>query len=163
MTRTPLVAGSRSDGSTAPSLADRLRTVTLQEQVIAVLLGGAALLLVELRFEHREALGETWHAWLPLGYLALLLVAGTVALLFFHRGGRHVLAALFWLALVIGALGVWFHADGHPVQALRHVMSVWLSPPGSDAGVKVGSQPPVLAPAAFLGLGLLGIVSCRTR
>ena len=149
--------------STSTSLAGRLRGLTLNEQVIAGLLGGAALLLVELRFEHREALGDTWHAWLPLGYLALLLVAGTVALLFFHRGGRRVLAALFGLAMVIGALGLWFHSDGHPVHALGQVANAWLSAPGSDAGIKAGSQPPFLAPAAFMGLGLLGIVSCQRR
>jgi hypothetical protein len=163
MTRTPLFTSNRSDGSTAVSLADRLRALTLNEQVIAALLGGAALLLVELRFEHREALGDTWHAWLPLGYLALLLVAGSIALLFFHRGGRRVLAALFGLAMVIGVLGLWFHSDGHPLHALGQVANAWLSPPGSDAGVKVGSQPPALAPAAFIGLGLLGIVSCRRK
>jgi hypothetical protein len=139
----------------------RLASLTLAEQVIAGLLGGAALLLVELRFEHREALGDTWHAWLPLGYLALLLLAGTAALVFFHRGGRRVLAALFGLALVIGVLGLWFHSEGHPVRALGQVASAWLSAPGSDAGVKMGSQPPALAPAAFVGLGLLGLVSCR--
>jgi hypothetical protein len=139
----------------------RIMTLTLGEQVTAALLGGAALLLVELRFEHREVLGETWHAWLPLGYLALLLFAGTVALVFFHRGGRRVLAALFGLALVIGVLGLWFHADGHPLRALGEVASAWLAPPGSDAGIKVGSQPPALAPAAFVGLGLLGLMSCR--
>src|SRR5262249_57107202 len=60
---------------------ERLRALTLNEQVIAALLGGAGLLLVEIRFEHREALGETWHAWLPLGYLLLLLLAGIAALL----------------------------------------------------------------------------------
>jgi hypothetical protein len=139
----------------------RLASLTLAEQVIAGLLGGAALLFVELRFEHREALGETWHAWLPLGYLALLLLAGTAALVFFHRGGRRVLGALFGLALVIGVLGLWFHSDGHPVRALGQVAGAWLSAPGSDAGVKMGSQPPALAPAAFVGLGLLGLVSCR--
>jgi hypothetical protein len=138
-----------------------LSTFTLAEQVIAALLGGAGLLLVELRFEHREALGETWHAWVPLGYLALLLVAGAVALVFFHRGGRNVLAALFGLGIVVGALGLWFHSGGHPVQALADVAGAWLAPPGSDAGVKIGSAPPALAPAAFVGLGLLGLVSCR--
>jgi len=142
-------------------LVERLRALSLNEQVIGALLGGAGLLLVEIRFEHREALGETWHAWLPLGYLALLLVAGSAALLTFHRGGRRVLAALFGLAMVIGALGLWFHSGGHPFHALGQVVDAWLSKPGSDGGVQVGSSPPALAPAAFLGLGLLGIVSCR--
>jgi hypothetical protein len=152
VTKTPLATRSPSERRTA---------VSLGEQVIAALLGGAGLLLVELRFEHREVLGETWHAWIPLGYLALLLVAGTTALVWFHRGGRRVLGALFGLALVIGGLGLWFHADGHPVRALGQVAGAWLTAPGSDAGVKVGSGPPALAPAAFVGLGLLGLLSCR--
>ncbi|HKA90607.1 MAG TPA: hypothetical protein VKE22_23260 [Haliangiales bacterium] len=141
----------------------RLAAMTLGELVIAALLGGAALLLVELRFEHREVLGETWRAWLPLGYLALLVVVGAVALARFHRGGRRVLVALFALALVLGAVGVWFHADGHPVRALGRIAAAWLAPPGSDAGVRVGSEPPVLAPAAFLGVGLVGLLSCLRR
>ena len=140
---------------------ERLRALTLNEQVIAALLGGAFLLLVEIRFEHREALGETWHAWLPLGYLLLLLLAGSAALLYYHRGGRRVLGALFGLAMVIGALGLWFHSGGHPIHALGRVVGAWLSAPGSDGGVEIGSQPPALAPAAFIGLGLLGMVSCR--
>jgi len=143
------------------ALVERLRALTLSEQVIAALLGGAGLLLVEIRFEHREALGETWHAWLPLGYLALLLLAGGGALIYYHRGGRKVLGALFGLAMVIGALGLWFHSGGHPLHALGQVATAWLSSPGSDGGVEIGSQPPALAPAAFIGLGLLGLVSCR--
>ena len=137
------------------------RAPSLNEQIVAGLLGGAGLLLVEIRFEHREALGETWHAWLPLAYLAVLLVAGTASLLYFRRGGRRVLAALFGLAMIIGALGLWFHSGGHPLAALGRVAGAWLSSPGSDGGVEVGGAPPALAPAAFLGLGLLGIVSCR--
>ena len=145
------------------SMWARVRELSLNEQVIAALLGGAALLLVELRFEHREVLGETWHAWIPIGYLTILVVAGAVALGRFHRGGRRVLGALFGLAFIIGALGLWFHADGHPLRALGHVAGAWLSSPGSDAGIKVGSEPPALAPAAFMGLGLLGVLSSVRR
>jgi len=131
--------------------------------VIAALLAGATLLLVELRFEHREALGETWRAWLPLGYLAVLVVAGATALARFHRGGRRVLVALFGVALVLGALGVWFHSGGHPIRALGQIADAWLSSPGSDAGVEVGGAPPVLAPGAFIGLGAVGLLCCLRR
>lgn len=141
----------------------RLGSFSLAEQVIALLLGGAALLLVELRFEHREALGDTWRAWLPLVYLGVVLVAGSLALVRYHRGGRRVLVALFAPAVVLGALGVWFHSHGHPFHALGDIAAAWHAPPGSDAGVEVGSQPPVLAPAAFIGFGLLGLLSCLRR
>jgi hypothetical protein len=70
---------------------------------------------------------------------------------------------LFGLGVVIGALGIWFHSGGHIVHALGQVANAWLAPPGSDAGVEIGSRPPVLAPAAFIGMGLVGIVACRRR
>jgi hypothetical protein len=140
-----------------------MKSRSLGELVVAALIAGAALLLVEIRFEHREVLGETWHAWLPLGHLALLLVVGPFALARFHRGGRRVLVALFALALALGALGVWFHSDGHPVRALFQVASAWAAPPGSNGGVEVGTAPPVLAPGAFIGVGLLGLLSSLRR
>ena len=43
-----------------PAPADRDRALA------TLLVGGAALLLLELRFEHREVLGETWRSWIPL-------------------------------------------------------------------------------------------------
>jgi hypothetical protein len=156
-------AGPHTDAPRLRSVLTRLAAMTLGEQVVAALLGGAALLLVELRFEHREALGETWRAWLPLGYLAVLLVAGSTALARFHRGGRRVLVTLFGLALALGALGMWFHSQGHPVHALGQIVDAWLSRPGSDAGVQIGSAPPVLAPAAFIGVGILGLISCLRK
>jgi hypothetical protein len=136
------------------------RSLSLNERVVAAVLGGAALLVAEVRFEHREVLGETWRAWLPLGYGTSLLLGGSVALLFWRRGGRRVLAALFTLALVVGALGIWFHSAGHPLAHLLQVLSAWKLPPGQDGGTKIGSAPPVLAPGAFWGLGLIGLIAC---
>jgi hypothetical protein len=136
------------------------RARSLNERVVAAVLAGSALLLAEVRFEHREVLGETWRAWLPLGYAAALLLGGSIALLRWRRGGRPVLAALFTLAFVVGALGVWFHSGGHPMTHLLRVLSAWAIPPGQDGGMKIGSAPPVLAPGAFWGLGLIGLIAC---
>ena len=116
------------------------------------------MLLAEIRFEHREALGETWHAWVPLVYVGVLIVLGAGALLRYHEGGRRVLRGLFGLAFLVGALGVWFHSDGHPVQALGSVAAAWWQRPEKEAGE---SRPPALAPAAFIGIGLIGVVACR--
>ena len=139
------------------------RERSLNERVVAAVLAGAALLLVELRFEHREVLGDTWHAWLPLGYAASLLVGGGAALLRWERGGRWILAALFALGFVVGALGVWFHSGGHPVTHVFQVLSAWRVPPGQDGGIKIGSQPPTFAPTAFWGLGSIGLIACFTE
>ncbi len=136
------------------------RERSVNERVVAAVLAGSALLLAEVRFEHRVVLAETWRAWLPLGYAAALLLGGSVALLRWQRGGRTVLAALFALAFVVGALGMWFHSGGHPLTHLVRVLSAWRVPPGQDGGMRIGSAPPVLAPGAFWGLGLIGLIAC---
>jgi len=137
--------------------------VATDELVASAAVAGGALLLAEVRFEHREVLGETWVAWLPLAYAALLLVGGGVALVRFRRGGRRVLRILFAAGVVVGTLGIWFHSSGHPVRPVVEVISAFALDPGKDGGIKIGSQPPPLAPAAFCGLGIIGLIACRRR
>lgn len=129
-------------------------------RIAAALLGGAALLMAEVRFEHREVLAETWHAWIPLAFLGLLLAAGVTSWLVWRRGGRKVLAALFGLSIAVGLAGAWFHSGGKPLVAMARVGSAWALKPGENGGEKPGAAPPVLAPLALCGLGLLGLITC---
>ncbi|MGZ6125418.1 MAG: hypothetical protein ACXWLR_10695 [Myxococcales bacterium] len=137
--------------------------MTLDKRIAGTLVLGAGFLLCEIRFEHREVLGETWRGWIPLSYAAILLAAGVPAWLSWHKGGRKVLAALFALAIAVGLLGAWFHSDGRPDKSLLRVARAWALPPGKDGGVKPGAAPPLLAPLAFSGLGLLGLLACASN
>ena len=139
-----------------------LRSRTVNEVIVAALLLGAAFLLVEVRFEHREVLGEIWVAWVPLACAALLLVGGAIALPLWRRGGRNVLTVLFGVAFVIGMIGIWFHSHGQPFAHVAKVLSAWRLHPGQNGGAPVGTEPPALAPAAFCGLGFLGLIACLT-
>ena len=131
-----------------------------ERQMAALLVGGAAMLLVELRFEHREALGETWHSWIPLLYCASMLLLGGLALWRWSSWGRAALGALFALGVAVGAAGFWFHTGGHLLTGLGDLLHAWRIPLGQDGGIKQGSQPPALAPLAFCGLGALGMLAC---
>ena len=132
-------------------------------RLAAALLGGVALLMAELRFEHREVLGETWRSWIPLVYAGATLLAGGIALVRWNRQGRRALAVIFGLGVAVGLLGFWFHTDGHLFTGLREVLLAWRVPLGQDGGIKMGSQPPALAPLAFCGLGTLGVLVCAER
>jgi hypothetical protein len=129
-------------------------------RLAAFLVGGAAFLLCELRFEHREVLGETWRSWIPLAWAAVTMAGGGAALLRWERGGRSALAALFGLGVAVGLLGFWFHTGGHLLAGVRDVLLAWRIPPGQDGGIRMGSRPPALAPLAFCGLGALGVRVC---
>jgi len=125
------------------------------------LLGGFALLLCEIRFEHREVLAEQWQAYLPLAYCGAMLPLGVGGLAGWEKWGRRTLLLGFALALVIGAMGVWFHTTGHPVRGVGRVLSAWLLRPGENGGVKPElSGPPAMAPFAFFGLGSIGLLAC---
>jgi len=132
------------------------------QSIAAAVLGGLAMLFLELRFDHREVLGETWHSWIPLVYSGATLLVGTIALLRWNAGGRRVLVGLFGLGIVVGLLGFWFHTEGHPISGLREVIGAWRIPVGQDGGIKIGSKPPALAPLAFCGLGTVGLLVCMT-
>jgi hypothetical protein len=64
----------------------------------------------------------------------------------------------------VGIAGFCFHSLGKPVKQVSEVVSVDFSAPGqlkSDDGEE--SHPPILAPLALVGLGLLGISVCLLK
>jgi hypothetical protein len=132
-------------------LADRERLLA------ALLVGGAATLLLEIRFEHREALGETARAWIPLIYTGLCAALGGLCVLGWSRGGRRILPWLFSPGLVLGPLGLFFHSGGHPLRALSQVLSAWGLKPG-EAGPFEHGHPPALAPLAVAGLAAMALL-----
>ena len=138
------------------------KPATLSKLIVISLLGALSLLLVEIRFEHREVLGEAWQSWIPLLYCGAMLALGAAALTRWHRGGRRVLQVGFAVAFLIGLLGLWFHSDGHPLSGVLQVLAAWTLRPGANGGIKLGS-PPVLAPLAFVGLGSMGVLACSWR
>jgi hypothetical protein len=135
----------------------------IEKRIAAALLSGAAFLLAEVRFEHREVLAETWQSWIPLTCAALILAVGVPAWIAWGGKGRKVLAILFAISTATGLLGAWFHSGGRPYRAVARVVSAWALPAGQNGGEKPGAAPPVLAPLAFSGLGLLGLLVCAGR
>jgi hypothetical protein len=138
------------------------KPATFSKLMVIGLLGALSLLLMEIRFEHREALGEAWQSWIPLVYCSAMLVLGAVALTRWHRGGRQVLLVGFAAALLIGLLGLWFHSKGHPITGVLQVLAAWALRPGDIGAIKMG-EPPVMAPLAFVGLGSMGVLACSWR
>lgn len=137
------------------------------------------MLLFELRFEHMDALGDHWQAWIPIAYSGVMIVVGVLGLWFWEKGGRKVLFWAFAAGIIIGALGVWFHDKGKPWDSVTEVIAAWqapivkhhhpkkgeLQPTPSPASAKKSEKKeeppkPPLAPLSFAGMGLLGMLAC---
>ena len=136
---------------------------SLNRILVLALLGGFASLMIDIRWEHRVELARQWETWIPLVYIGLMLIAGVVGLYQWNGWGRRVLQVGFSLCLIVGVLGVWFHSKGDPIGNFRLVLTGWTVPLGSNGGIKIGSAPPEMAPLAFVGLGLIGLLCCSRR
>lgn len=144
------------------SLAFELSKPRLAQKIaVLLLLFGLALFLVEVRFEHQAVLGKKWQAWIPLAYTSIMLVAGGFGLALWGRAGRLVLKLGFGISYLVGLTGFWLHSKGDPWMGLCMVLKVICMVPGKIP--LDGGGPPVLAPLALAGLGLLGLVICHAN
>jgi hypothetical protein len=148
---------------------------TLNKAMVLGLIGAFAFLLLEIRYEHRQVLEEEPAAWIPILFSGACVLIGLLALRSWDTWGRKTLMAGFAAACLVGALGVWFHTEGRPGVALTTLTA---SLPGAPAyadgdenegverlpaGTEEEKTPPYLAPLAFCGLGLFGLLACSRR
>jgi hypothetical protein len=156
---------------------------TLNKLIVLLTLGGFLMLLMDLRFEHMDVLGDHWQAWIPLVYSAVMIVVVIWGLCFWEKGGRKVLLWAFAASIIVGLLGVWFHDKGKPWKSVTLLVAAWQAPIIKHPHRKVGQGQPTSAPAAspltpkkdgkkeekpnpplaplsFSGMGLLGMLAC---
>ncbi len=125
----------------------------------AAMFGGFFLLLSEIRFEHRAVLVEDWRPWIPIVFCGLMLIVIPFATWLWGRGGSKVLLGCYCLTMCLGVFGLIVHSEGHLLQRLGEIFSVWSSTLQDGAAIKA-HHPPLLAPAAFAGLGAIGLLFC---
>jgi hypothetical protein len=124
-----------------------------------VMTGGFLMLLCEVRFEHRAALIGDWRPWLPIIFCTVMLALIPLCAFLWHRGGKSVLMATYGAAMMLGLLGLIFHSEGHLLERLLELLSVWTLDLQTSGGLVV-EHPPLLAPLAFVGLGFIGLLFC---
>lgn len=130
---------------------------TLNKLLVLFLAVGFAALAVDLRSEHVDVVRKHWTAYIPIVYSGVMAVLGALGLASWERGGRQLLLVGFAVAFGVGGLGFWLHNDGHLVAAVANVLAAWTQPLHHAKG------PPQLAPLAFAGLGLFGMLACARR
>ena len=70
---------------------------------------------------------------------------------------RRVVFWLFAVGFAVGGYGLYLHNKGDVAKLLQTLMDAWITK------IKHEDVPPQLAPAAFCGLGLMGMLACARR
>jgi len=140
------------------------RPSVVQRLLLLLLLGGLLILLLEIRFEHQAVLGETWRAWIPLGYLSLMCVIIPIGVFTIDRFGSKLLAVAFSGLMIVGSLGFWFHGKDKLSQRIETIISTIVSQPGRLLETNdQDTTAPLLAPLSLVGLGAMGFLISMMR
>ena len=145
---------------TDPSPAPRPPTCCPLSRVLLLLTLGAYLgLLTDIRLEHVDVVRRHWIPWIPIIYSGAMSLLCLVALMAWRPWTRRI---VFWISLagfIVGGLGFWYHNARNLITPLQHAAQAWYDPklrhPKDD--------PPPLAPLAFAGVGLLGMLATAKR
>jgi hypothetical protein len=125
---------------------------------ILILAGAFAGLKVDIRVEHVDVARERSVAWLPIIYSGFMTIACSAAFVFWNKTARLIMILLFLVALVIGGLGFYLHNHGDLKQVIRTSVSAW-----TDPKMNHSDAPPQVAPLAFSGLRVIGILASLKR
>jgi len=131
---------------------------SLNRLLVLLLLGAYATLIVDIRAEHVDVVRLHWMGWIPLAYCAVMILLLVIALKFWNATTRAILFGAFSLGLIVSIWGLWIHnhIDEHNfATTIRELINAWYV---RDAHYADG-LPPHLAPIAFAGLALIGMLS----
>lgn len=133
-----------------------------------ILAGGFLVTLIEVRYEHREAMREYIAAVAPIVVTPLLALAALVPLAM--PKARRAAQAVLALGVLVGVAGVGFHTDWSPTRALPLFTAEVVHAYADDGEERSGRQEesdgegeeeeaPILAPLGIAGLAALGLVA----
>ncbi len=124
-------------------------------RILILILGGAfANLMIDIRVEHVAVVRERSIAWLPIIYSGVMTIACLTAFVFWNQTARRIMLLLFLLAMAVGAMGFYFHTDGNVTKVIQTSINAW-----TDPHMRHSHAPPQLAPLAFAGLGMMGVLA----
>ena len=128
--------------------------------LLLVLACGYLTLMADIRVEHADRFRRFWQAWIPIYYSGAMVLACVIGALGWSAARGNVRRVVFWLFAVgfaVGGYGLYLHNKGDVAKLLQTLMDAWITK------IKHEDVPPQLAPAAFCGLGLMGMLACARR
>jgi hypothetical protein len=111
-------------------------------------------LMMDIRVEHVEVVHEKTVAWLPIFFSAIMAVVSFAAFIFWNRAMRWLILLLCIGSMAVGLTGTYLHSHGYPNRILNTSIRSW-----TDKEMTHPDGPPLTAPMAFVGFGVLGALA----
>lgn len=145
-----------------------LASVSLNRLIAFLVAGGFLFLFVETRIEHHDVLTEEFIAYVPILFSIIGFVLALFAAFQWQEKWIRVLHVYMFLALVTGLGGIFFHnqdrifGEEKTTATAQQIEAEEVEEAG-EPEEEEESEPPLLAPLAFTGLGIVGLLGTYRR
>ena len=144
------------------------RGYSLNRMLVLFVTAGFAFLLLDTFLEHRDVLTSEIWSLVPVIFSALAMIVGIIAVARWKNGMIRFLNGVLIASLVVGLAGMYFHLReeddkderGRPAVEQRTDRDEGLS---TGEGEEAEKDKPPLAPLAFGGLAVLGLMATSRR
>ena len=147
------------NAETKPSQA----SISLNRLIAFLVAGGFLFLLIETRIEHDEVLKKHLPAYVPMLFSAVGFVLALVTGFSWKERWIRVLHVYLFIVLLVGLGGIYFHnaervfgEEDHETAAVQRIGA-------EHEENEEESHTPLLAPLAFTGLGVVGLLGTYRR
>ena len=140
-----------------------LSSFSINRLIAYIVAGGFIFLLIETRIEHHEVMNEKLVACVPMIVSAVGVLLASLAAFLWKPKLIRVLHFYLILTMLVGLGGMFFHNEDR--FEAKHQEETELR---DDASHEHDAQqheehPPMLAPFAFVGLGVVGLLGTSRR
>jgi len=118
-----------------------------------LLSGGLLILAFEVYLQHFEKLSEIKIMWTPVIFGVVGGLLGVFISIFFNTISYYLFVVIMGVSMVVGSMGLYFHNKWRIPLILSSLAD---KEPVSIEFLVV--NPPLLAPSAFVGLGVIGLL-----
>jgi hypothetical protein len=129
-----------------------LKSFSINRLIVLLVAGGYLFLFVETLIEHQEVLPGERPAFIPIIASLIGFIISLLSLQSWKEGMISLLKYFLIVTILVGIGGLFFHNEARFQEDQDDVEAI------SEEIEFEGAEAPILAPSAFIGLGILGLI-----
>ncbi|MBA4311927.1 MAG: hypothetical protein C0417_04790 [Chlorobiaceae bacterium] len=134
-----------------------LKSFSINRLIVLIIAGGFLFLFVETLIEHQDVLPKERPAFIPIIVSIIGFILSLLAVQSWKDGLIRLLHFYLMLTVLIGIGGLFFHNKERFEREEKETETIISEKDAEEV------KPPILAPAALIGLGAIGLIGTARK
>lgn len=140
-----------------------LSSLSINRLIACIVAGGFIFLFIETRIEHQEVMNDKLTAWIPMIVSAVGVLLASLTAFQWKPKLIRILHIYLILTMLVGLGGMFFHNEDRFEGKHQEETELRNEESHEHNAQKHEDYPPILAPFAFVGLGVVGLLGTSRR